>query len=208
VDLAANPWLEIPADDYEAHMGAVGQSAVLRASFFRVYSQRRPRRVAVLGCTTGSDLRLIDPAVTELAIGVDLNTRYLAIARERTAALGGALQLIEGDVLRVELPAGGLDLVHAALLLEYVDPLSLFRRIHDWLAPGGLCSVVTQEPAAAQPAVSETPYASLRALAPHMRLRDARQIATLARQCGLHPAGEAVATPVGGKSLVSSTFQR
>jgi SAM-dependent methyltransferase len=203
-----DPWLAIPVDDYEAHMRAVGQSAILRAMFLRVYSERRPKRLAVLGCTTGSDLRLIDPAATELAIGVDINPAYLETARERLAPLGAKLKLVEGDVLRVELPAGELELVHAALLLEYVDPLSLFRRVHEWLAVGGVCSIVTQEPSSEQPAVSETPYQSLRALSAHMRLRSANQIATLARQCGLRLAGEPVATRVGGKSLVSSTFQR
>jgi SAM-dependent methyltransferase len=205
---ADDPWLAIPADDYEAHMSAVGQSAIVRAMFLRVYSQRRPKRLAVLGCTTGSDLKLIDPESTEVAIGVDLNPAYLAIARERAGALGPRLRLVEGDVLRVELPAGGLDLVHAALLLEYVDPLSLFRRIHGWLRPGGACSVVTQEPAGGQPVVSERAYVSLRALAPRMRLRDSRQVATLARHCGFALVGEQAATTIGGKSLVSSTFQR
>ena len=202
-----DPWLAIPADDYEAHMRTVGQSAVLRAAFARVYSVLRPKRLAVLGCTTCDDLRLVDPAVTELAVGVDLNPAYLAIARERAAPLGPRLRLIEGDVLRVELP-GELELVHAALLLEYVDPLSLFRRALGWLGPRGVLSVVTQEPAGERPSVSDTPYASLRALTPRMRVRPADQIAALARHCGFKLVGEPLAAPVGGKSLVSSWFGR
>jgi SAM-dependent methyltransferase len=202
-----DPWLAIPAEDYEAHMSAVGQTAILRAAFLRVYSDRRPKRLAVLGCTTGSDFRLIDAEATELAIGVDINPAYLAVARERSAALGAKLRLVEGDILRVVLP-GDLDLVHAALLLEYVDPLSLFRRALGWLAPRGVLSIVTQEPAGELPSVSETPYASLRALAPRMRARPAAQIATLARHCGLKLVGEPLATSVGGKSLVSTWFQR
>jgi SAM-dependent methyltransferase len=202
-----HPWLAIPADDYEAHMSAVGQSAALREAFARVYAARRPKRLAVLGCTTGEDLRLVDPAVTELAIGVDLNAAYLAIARERTAALGSALHLIEGDVLGVDLP-GGLELVHAALLLEYVEPRRLLQRIAGWLAPGGVCCIVTQEPTTAEPAVSETPYRSLRALGPHMRLHDAQTIAALAFDSGLRLVGGPLSRLVGGKTLVSSTFRR
>ena len=202
-----DPWLSIPAEAYEAHMSAVGQSAVLRAMFFRVYTERRPRRLAVLGCTTGADLQRIDVAHTELAIGVDLNPTYLALARARLAALGPRLRLVEGDVMRAELPAHGLDLVHAALLLEYVDPLGLFRRILGWLAPGGACSIVTQDPAPGVPAVSETRHAAaLQPLAARMRVRDARQVTTLAAQCGLRLVRQD-ATPVGSKSLVSSVFE-
>jgi SAM-dependent methyltransferase len=205
-DLDENPWLAIPADEYEAHMSAVGQSAALRAMFFRVYSERKPRRLAVLGCTTGSDLQLVDAAATELAVGVDINPAYLEIARGRLTALGPRLQLVEADVLRVELPPAGFDLVHAALVLEYVDPLLLFRRIHRWLAPGGACSVVTQNPADV-PAVGETVFSSLRVLAGRMRLREAKQVTTLAGQCGLRLVGQEVAQ-VGAKTLVSSVFAR
>jgi SAM-dependent methyltransferase len=204
----ASPWLAIPAQDYEAHMAAVGQSAVLRAIFFRVYSAHKPKRLAVLGCTTGSDLQMIDAGDTELAVGVDLNPEYLRIAKERLAALGARLRLIEGDVLRVELPPETLDLVHAALLLEYVDPLSLFRRIRGWLAPGGICSVVTQQPSPDRAAVTQSPYPSLEVLSGHMRLRDAKQVATLAGQCGLRLVRDQTTTEVGGKSLVSSLFRR
>ena len=202
-----NPWLAIPADEYEAHMSAVGQSAALRAMFFRVYSERKPRRLAVLGCTTGSDLQLVDASATELAVGVDINPAYLEIARGRLTALGPRLQLVEGDVLRVELTRAGFDLVHAALVLEYVDPLLLFRRIHRWLAPGGACSVVTQNPASDVPAVGETAFSSLRVLASRMRLREAKQVTTLAGQCGLRLVGQEAAQ-VGAKTLVSSVFAR
>jgi hypothetical protein len=34
-----DPWLRIPAADYEAHMEAVGQSAALRDLFGRVYAE-------------------------------------------------------------------------------------------------------------------------------------------------------------------------
>jgi SAM-dependent methyltransferase len=203
-----NPWLAIPAADYEAHMSAAGQSAVLRAMFFRIYSERKPKRLAVLGCTTGADLQMIDVGDTALAVGVDVNPDYLAAAKERLAALGPRLHLIEGDVLKVQLPPEKLDLVHAALLLEYVDPLSLFRRIHGWLAPGGICSVITQQPAADQPAVTDTGHPSLQVLAGQMRLRDAKQVATLAGQCGLRLAREQTTTEVSGKRLVASVFRR
>jgi hypothetical protein len=99
-----DPWLRIPAEDYEAHMGAIGQSATLRELFSRIYAERKPKRLAVLGCTTGSDLERVDPAVTETVVGVDINLAYLEIARRRLRALGRRLDLVHGDVLHVELP--------------------------------------------------------------------------------------------------------
>lgn len=153
-----DPWLRIPAGDYEAHMSAIGQSAVLREVFARVYTEIRPSRLAILGCATGDDLCLVDPAVTELVVGVDINANYLEIARRRSAALGTRVHLVHGDVLQAELPRVPFDLVHAALLLEYVDPESLFRRTYQWLSPDGACSLITQDPLPGQVAVSSTGY--------------------------------------------------
>jgi SAM-dependent methyltransferase len=188
-------------------MNAVGQAAILRERFLRLYAEQQPKRLAVLGCTTGSDLQLVDAETTSVAIGVDVNPAYLEIARGRLSALGARLQLIEGDVLSVDLPAGQLDLVHAALLFEYVEPLALFRRIHAWLAPGGVCSVITQSPEPDVRDVTETPYRTIQVLKGRMQLRDAKQVATLAQQCGLRLTREQVATNVGGKTLVHSVFQ-
>lgn len=204
-----SPWLGIPADEYEGHMKAIGQSAALREIFARVVAEARPRRVAVLGCGVGEDLALLDPDRLEGAAGVDVNPRYLELARARLPELAPRLTLVCGDVLDVTLPdAGHYDLIHAALLLEHVEPLPLLRRIEAWLGPSGVCSLVTQEPAAAQLAVTETPFASLRALAPHMRVRAAGEIAALADEAGFAlGARRAVKLPTG-KTLVSSLFDK
>ena len=203
-----NPWRRIPAEDYEAHMRAAGQSAALREFFADVYSELSPVRVAVLGCTTGSDLESIDPTVTETVIGVDINPAYLAVARERLEGrLGSRLRLVEGDVLQVELLPMRFDLIHAALLLEYVEPAPLFARIVQWLADGGTCSVVTQEPSARAPAVSDTGYQSLQTLTGHMTLRDALVVAAAAQRSGLHLVATRTRDLPGGKRLVHSLFR-
>jgi SAM-dependent methyltransferase len=206
--MSDSPWLGVPAGDYEAHMTAIGQTQALRESFASVYADVRPARVAVLGCTTGGDLALVDPARTELAVGVDVNGAYLELARSRLGALGPRLQLMCADVLAAELPAASFDLVHAALLLEYVDPAALLARVHGWLAPAGTCSIVTQEPAADLPAVSDTPYASLRALGPHMTLRPFQEITALAAGAGLVLAGRRKLKLATGKTLVSAAFDK
>jgi SAM-dependent methyltransferase len=204
----ANPWLRIPAADYEAHMAGAGQSAVLRDVFARVYAESRPRRLLVLGCTTGRDLALIDPHVTTTVVGVDVNAKYLDAARHELGRLGRRADLIHADVLDVALPPCGFDLVHAALIVEYVDPGALFGRIAGWLAPFGICSVVSQNPAAGVPSVSRTGYSSLHALDGCMTLHTANRIHAFAAGAGLdRVAVEAVGLP-GGKSFAVSTFRK
>jgi SAM-dependent methyltransferase len=208
VHLEGNPWLRIPAEDYEGHMKAAGQSAALRNLFSVVYAERKPLRLAVLGCTTGRDLQQVDPAVTETIVGVDINRDYLELARKRLTALGPRLHLIHGDVLTAELPPVQFDLVHAALLLEYVDQPALFRRLYQWLSPGGTCSVITQDPMPGLAPVSSTGYESLQALGSLMSLRSAQEVATIADQAGFRFVRKRAADLPNGKRLVQSIFDK
>jgi SAM-dependent methyltransferase len=203
-----DPWFKIPAADYEAHMSEVGQTAVLRELFARVYADVRPARLAILGCTTGRDFDQVDAYATELAVGVDLNPEYLEAARARLAAFGDRLRLVCADVTRAVLPGAPFDLVHAALLLEYVDPGVLLQRAHEWLAPTGTLSVVTQEPAVGLAAVSDTAHASLRALAARMTLRTAGEVELLADQAGFTLKSRRTMRLASGKSLVGSLFNK
>lgn len=206
--MSDQPWLEIPAEDYAAHMRAAGQDVALRELFAEVYAETRPARLAVLGCTTGEDLAQVDPRRTSLAVGVDINPVYLAAAAERLRELGSDLHLVHGDALSASLPPGPYDLVHAALLLEYVDPAPLFARVHEWLAPAGVFAVITQEPSTEQPAVSETGVASLRALAARMTLRTADEVAALAGPAGFALGERRVVRLPSGKRLVRSLFDK
>jgi SAM-dependent methyltransferase len=205
---ADNPWLRIPAADYEGHMDAVGQTAALRQLFASVYGRVRPRRLAVLGCTTGADFGATDSAVTDVAVGVDINPEYLQVAGERLAAAGRNVHLVCGDVLTVELPEAPFDLVHVALLLEYVDPETLFRRFHDWVAPSGYVSIILQEEIPGIAAVSTTRYKSLQTLAGAMSLRSAEQIAAVATGAGFVCESSRILELPSGKVLVLMLFER
>jgi SAM-dependent methyltransferase len=206
--MVESPWLHIPAIDYEAHMAEIGQSAALRAIFQRVCAQTRPRRVLILGCTTGKDFALLDPEVTTSAVGVDVNATYLATARSELGLRGTAVALIEANVLAVELPTAGFDLIHAALLVEYVDPEALFRRMSAWLAATGVCSVVSQNAAEGVDSVTRTARESLLTLDGHMRLRDPDQLDAAAVQAGLvRRSIDTVGLP-RGKSFSAATFTK
>jgi ubiquinone/menaquinone biosynthesis C-methylase UbiE len=103
-----NPWLEISAADYEEHMGpnSVGQLSVLSKVFGQEYGRLKPGRLAVLGCATGNGLERVDPGITHRTVGVDLNQRYLEIARARLTRLGKGLELICAPLEACEFESG------------------------------------------------------------------------------------------------------
>jgi SAM-dependent methyltransferase len=203
-----NPWLAIPASDYEGHMGAAGvdQLGPLRATFADVYRDVRPARVAVLGCGTGNGLDVVDPAVTRRLVGVDLNPDYLSVARQRHPQLAPIATWLCASVDRSDLEPGGFDLIHAALLFEYVDPSAVLPRIAAWLAPRGVFSLVLQLPGG-DAAISETGFASLRTLTGLMRLVAPDELRPMAARADLVERSSRTIPLSRGKSFWAATFR-
>jgi SAM-dependent methyltransferase len=143
-----NPWTVVPALDYEKHMGTDGvdQLAPLSAIFQEMYLAAQPDTVLLLGCATGNGLEHVNPAVTQKVVGVDVNLQYLGIARQRFMHLGPKLELFQSEAEKFRAPPASFDLVHAALIFEYLHPEVLVRKISEWLAPGGTAAVVLQLP--------------------------------------------------------------
>src|SRR5574337_327833 len=156
-----SPWLSIPASDYEAHMSssAVGQLQYLNGIFRELLVELQPNSVAVLGCATGNGFEHIQPA-TRAVIGVDINPTYLDILRSRFGNRLPGLELVCADIEGCTLESRSLDLIHCALVLEYVNPVIAIEKAAGWLRPGGALSVVLQLPFAGSGPVTETPYTS------------------------------------------------
>jgi len=207
--MSDNPWLAIPAADYEGHMGAGGvdQLAPLRAVFADVYARVRPARVAVLGCGTGNGLDVVDAAVTRRFAGVDLNADYLAVARARTPRPAPDSAWICASVDTCDLEPAGFDLIHAALLFEYVDPSRVVPRIADWLAPGGVFSVVLQR-SGGDATISDTGFASLRTLTGLLQLVAPERMRALAASAGLVELSATEIPLARDKSFWAATFRR
>jgi SAM-dependent methyltransferase len=207
--MADNPWLAIPAADYEGHMGpgGVDQLAPLRAIFADVYARIQPARVAVLGCGTGNGLDVVDPAVTRRFAGVDLNPDYLSLARQRNPHLAPIASWIGASVERCDLESAAFDLIHAALLFEYVQPSAIVPRIAGWLAPGGVFSVVLQLPGG-DDRISNTGFTRLQTLAGLMRLVPPEDLAALAARAGLVALSSRQIDIARGKSFCAATFRR
>jgi SAM-dependent methyltransferase len=204
-----NPWLSIPASDYEGHMRSpeVGQLAFLSDVFGEILEEFRPVTLAVLGCATGNGFERIDPARVRRVVGVDVNPEYLEIARRRFAPRIPGLELIRADLSAADLEPGSCDLIHAALVLEYAAPEIVVPKAAAWLAPGGVFSVVLQLPADSG-MVTETAFASLRSLEQTMRLVDPSELAELTRANGLVEIRARKVTLPSGKPFFVAVHRR
>jgi SAM-dependent methyltransferase len=195
-----NPWLEIPAGDYEGHMGSpqVGQLQMLSHLFKRVLAETQPESVAVLGCTTGNGFEHFDPAITHHILGADINPTYLQIARQRYGDLEEHLELMCADLHTDCFGGRQFDLVYAGLVFEHVDAAVVLAHIYKALKLQGRLAVVLQMPNTGLSAVSHTPYKSLEKLAPTMHLFEQGQFASLAGAAGFSEShGELITLPSG-----------
>ena len=205
-----SPWHSVPAADYEGHMASpqVGQLQFLSRVFADALAEFRPAAVAVLGCATGNGFEHLRPEAQRRVVGVDFQPDYLALARARHAARLPGLELVCADLESVELEGGAFDLVHAALVLEYVEPGPLVRRAARWLAPGGVLVAVLQLPAEGHGKVTETPFAGVRRLEPVIRLVEPGALRAQAAAAGLAELrGETTALPAG-KAFFTGVYAR
>ena len=174
VEPKKNPWLEIPARDYEGHMGSdtVRQLAFLNSVFKQVMDQHRPRSVLILGCATGNGLEHVDPGVTKQVVGIDINEEYLKRAESRYRRALPQLELRCCDLFECRMGPGTFDLIFGGLFFEYVDPHRAIPRVSEWLTCTGVLVTVLQLPSRGKAKVTKTAYPSLRLLDSIMKLWD------------------------------------
>ena len=167
-----NPWLQIPATDYEAHMALpeVAQNQALEVLFASALEKYAPESLAVFGCTTGNGFEHIDTSITKRVVGVDINPEYLAILKNRFATKIPNLHAIEADFTSPDFRIEQVSLIFAGLVFEYVNLQDALLNINRFLAPEGALVVVLQLPSSDSAPVTTTPYKSLERLAPVMRL--------------------------------------
>jgi predicted TPR repeat methyltransferase len=203
-----NPWLTIPLADYEAHMALaeVGQAQLLGDVFAAELRARSPSSVAVLGCAGGNGFEHAPRALR--VVGVDVNADYVAAARARFAHKLPRLELHVADLERTELTLEPVDLVFAALVLEYVEPGAVLERIAGWLAPLGTLTAVLQLPSADAAEITPSPFTSLARLAPRLRLLSPERLVQIAARSGLRALDARTVTATGGKRFAVQSFAR
>ena len=180
-----SPWLDIPLAEYEGHMSlpSIGQAGMLADQLAALIAEYAPPSVAVIGCAGGNGFDRISPEKTSRLVGVDINPRYIAEASKRYAKCIPGLELYVGDI-QVGVSFEPVDLVYAALIFEYVELEPTFQTLQSICKPNGILGVVLQLPSPSVAVVSPSPFTSLQALGPVMRLLPPKTLHTHAARVG------------------------
>jgi SAM-dependent methyltransferase len=204
-----NPWLRVPLEDYEGHMGsgAANQLAPLADLFGDTLARLRPRSVAVLGVAGGNGLEHVDGAVTGRVVGVDVNPAYLAATRQRFPDLRG-LELVCVDLEHEALDLEPVALVHAALVFEHAGLGRCLESAVSLVTPGGHLSVVLQLPADGREPVTPSDYPSMSALAGSFTLVDPHRLRHLLAQQDFRLTQQSRLKLSSGKAFWSGYFER
>jgi hypothetical protein len=205
-----NPWLALPLEDYEGHMGSpdVNQLALLADLFGEALVRLRPRSVAVLGVAGGNGLEHVDGTLTTRVVGIDVNPAYLSATKARFPDLRG-LELHCADLEHdARLDVEPVALVHAALVFEHAGTDRCLDHAVSLVADGGHLSVVLQLPAEGREAVTPSPVASMAALAGDFTFVDPHHLRRMLAQRELRLTHQARRTLSTGKAFWSGYFER
>jgi SAM-dependent methyltransferase len=182
-----NPWLDIAARDYVAHMTSpdVDQWSALNRLLAEALERVRPRTVLLPGGSTGNGLEHVDPAVTSRVAVVDINPEFLRRLVERFQNAPFVLDVQCADATGCAFDAASYDLIHAGLLFEYLEWPRLLPRLAAALCHRGTLSVVLQRPSTELTAVTQTEFTTLRRLESLFRFVDPDALIASARTAGL-----------------------
>jgi ubiquinone/menaquinone biosynthesis C-methylase UbiE len=141
---------------------------------------------------------------TERLVGVDLNRKYLQLARKRNPQLEPIAEWKCAHVESLSFPDCAFDMVHAALLLEYIEWRPAVAKIASWLKKDGVLSVVLQLPRGRM--ITPTRYKTITLLRPVHRLVPQRQFLSCARRSGLNPVYTREVPLPGGKRFLHAAL--
>jgi SAM-dependent methyltransferase len=186
---------------------AVGQAPLLAAILEDLLKKHRPRSVAILGCSGGNGFERISTAQVTRAVGVDINPSYIEQLRGRFSERIPGLELLTCDVQAEDFEFEPVQLVYAALLLEYVEVDIVLKRIRSVLTADGILGTVVQLPHPISPSITPSAFPSLQKLAPFMRLVPPERLRTLAKHRGFEEIESRKETALG-KTFQVQVFRR
>jgi cyclopropane fatty-acyl-phospholipid synthase-like methyltransferase len=205
-----NPWLDIPLAEYEGHMAlpAIAQAEMLADELEFAVRQHSPKSIALLGCAGGNGLDRLVGSGIERIVGIDINPAYVEAVRSRFRSRIPGLELHVADIQLTLSEIAPVDLLFAALILEYVDVPRTMRSLQTLCTPGGALVVILQAASSSVEAVSPSPYKSIRLLAPAMRLRNQADVQEQAIAAGFSLASCRVINLRPEKRFVALSFRR
>jgi len=120
--LMKHPWQEISLSDYENHMklDSVQQLQTMNTMMAKQLACPGIESAMILGVAGGNGLEHADPRKFHRIFGVDINSDYLQVCRQRFPALKDILECICADLAAEPLHLPHADLVIANLLVEYI----------------------------------------------------------------------------------------
>lgn len=204
-----NPWLDIPLADYEAHMAlpTVGQADLIAHELEILLRRYSPSSVAIMGCAGGNGFECAACSGVSRLVGVDINPQYIERARERYEGRIPGLELHIADIQACQSLFDPVDLIYAALVLEYVDLDRTMGVLAAHCNSNGVLAVLSQLPHETMAHVSPSPYTSLQLLAPGMRLLSQEELRRQAEHAGFAPLHSRTAIAAGGKRLRIDEFR-
>ena len=205
----ANPWLEIPLNDYEEHMRALGveQLEVLAELFASALATCEPKSVAVLGIAGGNGLEAVDPSVTLRVVGIDINPAYLEATRRRFGTILN-LELHCLDLANQDIEIEPVDLVHAGLIFEHAGIEQCLANGLAILALDGTLSVILQLPSAGAREVGSSPFATISKLAGEFSLVKPEDLISQLLSRGVKLVQQSTRPLPSGKSFWLGIFTR
>jgi trans-aconitate methyltransferase len=198
-----NPWLKIPAADYEGHMSSpsVAQQSFLAQEFKESLESHDSSTIALLGCATGNGLEHIDKSVTRKVTAIDINPEYLTKLRQCYGDSVPGLEIVEADLETCAIGNQAYSLIFAGLIFEYLDPLKLLLKINCWLCSDGVMVTVLQLPVEHLKKITDTPYVSLKKLDAIMKFISPHDFKSMAYGAGLKERKAKTVTLESGKSF-------
>lgn len=118
----SKPWENVELSDYETHMqlSNVYQLQTLNKIMHDQFYDYPVKTITILGIAGGNGLEHIDPEKFSQVTGIDINTHYLEICRQRYPKLSDVMTLIRCDLTDETSVIPESELIIANLLIEYI----------------------------------------------------------------------------------------
>lgn len=117
-----NPFLAIPLEIYEKHMSldSVYQLQTLNEIMRDQLNRYDVSTSMILGVAGGNGLEHIDISKIDVVYGVDINSQYLEICKQRYSYLGSHFKEVCADLTELSINLPKSELVIANLFVEYI----------------------------------------------------------------------------------------